>query len=67
MYQKCSKYTHLVYHYNGSAQYICGYNKLEAVTYIYIVACNLSKGSYFRWREDMSGGLTSVVLIPKTY
>ncbi len=24
-----------------------------------IVACHLSKGSYFRWREDMSGGLTN--------
>ena len=27
-----------------------------------IVTRHLSKGSYFRWREDMSGGLTSVVL-----
>ncbi len=26
----------------------------------YIVACHLSKGSLFRWREDMSGGLTNV-------
>ena len=25
-----------------------------------IVACHLSKGSQFRWREDMSGGLTNV-------
>ncbi len=27
-----------------------------------IVACQLTKGSYVWWREDMSGGLTSVVL-----
>ena len=25
---------------------------------IHIVGCHLSKGSYFRWREDMSGKLT---------
>ncbi len=36
---------------------------IEWVSYvIYIVACHLSKGSYFRWRGDMSGGLTNAVL-----
>ncbi len=27
---------------------------------LHIVACHLSKGSQFRWREDMSGGFTNV-------
>ncbi len=27
-----------------------------------IVACHLSKGSQFRWREDMSGGLMNTTI-----
>ncbi len=30
----------------------------------YIVACHLSKGSYFQWREDMSGGLSNIKCSP---
>ena len=27
---------------------------------VYIVACHLSEGSWFQWREDIGGGLTTV-------